>query len=88
MSTHSRPVSRYTGPPVTTPLSAANYPAPILDADTEPVLANDVLDKVNAGARLVFALYLHPQARELFASSLMTPALLKAYMACARAWGL
>lgn len=85
---YTRPVGRYTGPPATTPICASDYPTPLLDADTDKVLANDVLDKVNAGARLLFAMHGHPHARELFASPLMTPGLLAAYMAASKAWGL
>jgi hypothetical protein len=83
MAATRRSVGRFTGPPATTPVPASEYPALVLDADRE-----DVLDKVNAGARLVYAMHHHPQARELFASPLMTPSLLKAYLAAARAWDL
>lgn len=80
---------KYTGPAVTTPLKPTEYPDPLmLLADTEPHVAADIVDKVNAGARLTYALYLHPQAKDLFSSPLMTPALRAAYLAAARAWGL
>jgi hypothetical protein len=62
------------------------YPEPLLAADR--VVGEDVTAKVNAAARLVFAMYYHPQARELFASPLMTPTMLNAYMAAAKAWNI
>jgi hypothetical protein len=65
-----------------------DYPNPMLELADPDALSADTIDKVNAGARLTFAIFLHPQARELFASPLMTPQLRDAYIAAARAWGL
>lgn len=74
--------------PATTPVLACDCPSPLLDGETDTALVTDVLGKVNAGARLLFAMYHHPQARELFASPLMTQGLMKAYMAAQKAWDL
>lgn len=79
---------KYTGTPVTTPIRAADYPNPLDLTDAEIDVTADVIDKVNAGARLTYAIFLHPNARELFASPLMTPALRSAYLAAAKLWGL
>lgn len=82
-------VKKYTGPPVTTPLLPSDYPDPLMFLnDNEPQIAADVVDKVNAGARLTYALFLHPHAQQLWASPLMTPALRDAYLAAAKVWGL
>jgi hypothetical protein len=56
--------------------------------DGDGDVAADICDKVNAGARLFFAMYHHPQAKELFSSPYMTTGLMKAYMAASKAWGL
>lgn len=76
--------------PATTPIrpGEGNYPDPKLFLDDDDHLEGDIVDKVNAGARLLFALYHHPQAKELFCSPYMTRGLLHAYMAAAKAWGL
>lgn len=77
--------------PATTPIrpGEGSYPDPALFLDDEDgAIAADICDKINAGARLLFALYHHPQAKELFASPYMTTGLMKAYMAAAKAWGL
>lgn len=74
--------------PATTPILPGDLPGPILDVETDGHLATDIIGKANAGARLFFALYHHPQAKELFSSPLMSAGLLKAYMAAARAWDL
>lgn len=78
---------KYTGPPVTTPIDPASYPDPLMSVDEKPI-GEDIVDKVNAGARLLFAMYHHPQAVELFSSPLMTNGLRKAYMAASKAWGI
>lgn len=73
----------------TTPITpGAGYPDKTFLDDDEGPLAQDVIDKFNAGARLFFALYHHPQAREFFSSSYATPGLMKAYMLASKAWGL
>jgi len=76
---------KYAGPGVRTPL---NLPAPILGDETGGALADDMLDKLNAGARLVFAIFHHPNSRDLFASPLMTKSLREAYLAAAKLWGI
>lgn len=82
----TKQVKQYSGPPVHTPLQPENWPDPILDTDDN--IQGDCIDKVNAGARLFFALYHHPQAKELFSSPYMTRGLLQAYMAASKAWGM
>jgi hypothetical protein len=77
--------------PAPTPIRPGEgaYPEPTLFLDDDDGhVAADICDKVNGGARLLFALYMHPQAKELFSSPYMTPGLMKAYMAAAKAWGL
>lgn len=76
--------------PATTPIrpGEGSYPDPLLFLeDDDDTVATDICDKVNAGARLLYALYHHPQAKELFSSPYMTRSLLNAYMAAAKAWG-
>lgn len=70
------------------PPQLTEYPDPLMMPTDEAAFAADAVDKANAGARLTYAIYMHPAARELFASPLMTPALRKAYLAAARLWGL
>lgn len=79
-----------TVPPATTPIQpgVGHYPDPMTFLDDDEPLAQDIIDKLNAGARLTYALYMHPQAKELFSSPLMTRSLLNAYMAAAKSWGL
>lgn len=77
--------------PATTPIrpGEGSYPDPTLFLDDDDgAIAVDVCDKLNAGARLLYALYMHPHAKELFSSPYMTRSLLNAYMAAAKAWGL
>lgn len=81
-------VKKYTGPAVTTPINRSDYPDPLMFLEPEPQVSADIVDKVNAGARLTYALFLHPQARDLWTSPLMTPALRSAYLAAAKVWGL
>lgn len=77
--------------PATTPIRPGEgaYPEQTVFLDDgDGVIAADVCEKLNACARLVFALYMHPHANELFSSPYMTRSLLNAYMAAAKAWGL
>lgn len=65
------------------------YPDPLLFlADDDNRVQDNIVEKVNAGARLTYALYMHPNAKDLFASPYMTRSLLNAYMAAAKAWGI
>lgn len=61
-----------------------------LTSEQSAALASDVVTslmaKVDAGARLFFALYHHPQIRELFKSEFMTGGLTKAYTAASSAY--
>jgi hypothetical protein len=75
--------------PATTPIrpGEGNYPDPTLFLDDDDGhIEGDIVDKVNAGARLLYAIYHHPHAKEFFASPYMTRGLLNAYMAAAKAW--
>lgn len=73
--------------PIMTTRKYLKTPTPI--TFTEPLdVSQDITDKVNAGARLTYAMFLHPDAAALFASPFMTPALRAAYLSAARAWGL
>lgn len=76
--------------PATTPIrpGVGSYPDVSFLDDGDGVLGQDVVDKLNAGARLFFALYHHPLAREFFASPYATTGLMKAYMAAQKAHGL
>lgn len=72
-----------------TPITpGVGYPAIDFLNDDDGAVDQDIIDKVNAGARLFFALYHHPQAREFFSSPYATTGLMKAYMAAQKAWGL
>lgn len=83
---------RRTVQPATTPIrpGEGSYPdmRVFLEETENETLAQDLIEKINASGLLVYALYSHPRAVDLFSSPLMTPALLKAYMAAAKAWGL
>lgn len=78
--------------PASTPITPGQYGHPPIDfledeASNERV-AQDVIDKVNAGAALYYALYYHPKAQELFTSSpLMSKGFMKAYMQAQKVWG-
>lgn len=86
MTQRRRPVT-----PATTPITpgVGPYPDPLTFLDDETgLLADDITAKLNAGARLLYALYMHPQAAELMKSPYMTRSLTTAYMAACKAWGI
>jgi hypothetical protein len=78
------------------PIEAADHIDPVryaevtLTDEQSAALAHDVvvnlMAKVDAGARLFFAIYHHPQAKELFASEFMTHGFIKGYMAASAAY--
>ena len=62
------------------------YPIRYVAVDTggsaDPVdkVLTNLIEKVDAGAQLAYALYFHPKAKELFSSEFMSLGLQKAYM--------
>lgn len=74
----------------TTPIQpgVGSYPDLEFLEDDADIVSQDIINKLNTGSRLLYALYMHPQAKELFSSPYMTRGLLNAYMAASKAWGL
>lgn len=53
------------------------------------LLGTDAIEKINAGAQLIYALYHHPRAKDLFTNDeFMTQGLAGAYMRAQSAYGI
>jgi hypothetical protein len=50
-------------------------------------VADNLIQKADAGAQLLYALYCHPRAKDLLTSDFATPGLLKAYSSACGAYG-
>lgn len=80
----------------TEPIEAAEHIDPVRYAEVQLTdgqavelsrdVAANLTAKVDAGARLFYALYHHPKAKELFGSEFMTMGLQKAYISARDAY--